>query len=462
MANAMRINFFTKDETVSAFSLFLLLALAPTAATHPSNGIPARITDSWKVEVGPGKVILAGREIVLKEAVSLNVPAQSTIEIRNEKHDSLPVFNPNAGGWTKGAKLKDLITVECTATGLLLPESVQIKGTEDGKVTYRQGTDFEMDGFWATVGRVETGPLKEGQPVWIDYDYVPCRLDSVVVDSAGQVKYVEGKPGTALVHPPNLSPGEKAILNIWLEGKTEGLTDNNLFPIEEVAKPAAGGEAQAEKLLPKTLAKLRSGGEVTIVAWGDSVTEGGGVETTPDLRYQNQFAKRLGERFPKAKVHLLNAGWGGRGSRDYLEAPRGGAKDFIRDVIDPKPDIVTIEFVNDAYLNEELTQVHYKKILDLLEGNGSEVILMTPHLVRPDWMQVSNMKFDEDPRPYVHGLHRFAKENGVALADASSLWCALWRQGIPYLTLEANSINHPDARGHQIFADALMGVFPEK
>jgi lysophospholipase L1-like esterase len=211
-----------------------------------------------------------------------------------------------------------------------------------------------------------------------------------------------------------------------------------------------------------TLTKLRAGEPVTIVAWGDSVTDGGGVETTPELRYQNQFARRLGERFPKAKVSSLTAGWGGRGSRDYLEAPRGGDKDFVRDVLEPKPDLVTIEFVNDAYLDEEQTQVHYSKILHLLRGNGSGVILITPHLVRPDWMQTATMKFDEDPRPYVRGLRRFSKENEVAIADASLLWCGLWRQGIPYITLEKNSINHPDARGHELFADALMSVFPNE
>ena len=35
------------------------------------------------------------------------------------------------------------------------------------------------------------------------------------------------------------------------------------------------------------------------------------------------------------------------------EAPAGGTYDFQRDVPDRKPDLVTIEFVNDAYLDEE-------------------------------------------------------------------------------------------------------------
>jgi hypothetical protein len=67
---------------------------------------------------------------------------------------------------------------------------------------------------------------------------------------------------------------------------------------------------------------------------------------------------------------------------------------------------------------------------------------------------------DDDPRPYVKGLRRFAARNPVALADASLRYGRLWRQGIPYSTLMLNSINHPDARGMGLFADSLMALFP--
>jgi hypothetical protein len=47
----------------------------------------------------------------------------------------------------------------------------------------------------------------------------------------------------------------------------------------------------------------------------------------------------------------------------------------------------------------------------------------------------------------------------VALADASLRWGHLLQEGIPYPTLLANSINHPDDRGHQLFALSLMELF---
>lgn len=67
---------------------------------------------------------------------------------------------------------------------------------------------------------------------------------------------------------------------------------------------------------------------------------------------------------------------------------------------------------------------------------------------------------DDDPRPYVAGLRRFATTHGLALADASRRYGRLWRQGIPYTSLMLNSINHPDAAGMSLFADALMDLFP--
>ena len=131
-------------------------------------------------------------------------------------------------------------------------------------------------------------------------------------------------------------------------------------------------------------------------------------------------------------------------------------------MLDKKPDLVTIEFVNDAYLEGDALKEHYGKIRDALRAIPAEIILITPHYVRQDWMGVSTVKVDEDPRPYVRGLRVFAADNGIAVADAAKLWGELWRKGIPYPVILANAINHPDERGHEMFADALMAVFPEK
>jgi hypothetical protein len=59
----------------------------------------------------------------------------------------------------------------------------------------------------------------------------------------------------------------------------------------------------------------------------------------------------------------------------------------------------------------------------------------------------------------VFALRDYAAKHNLALADASARWEHLWREGLPYVTLLRNGINHPDDRGHAMFADELMKCF---
>ena len=448
-------------EMMAASLLPLLSSLfAAGLAPPPVNAMPIRVSATWSVEVGPGTVLVDGKSVVLSEAVTLTVPALETIHVRDEQHPSVPVFNPKAGGWGKGIRPNGIIAQECTSTGVLYPDRLRVKPAAGDSQPYTLDTDYAMDDFWGTFGRIEGGAIGAEQAVFVDYDHELHRLDTIALDADGNVRLVVGTPHVALPLPPELPKGSVALANVWIPGRTTELSDENLYPIEYAETTPR--EPVAERLLPKTLAKVRAGERLTIVAWGDSVTAGGGVNGQTELYYQNVFVKRLAERFPEADIALHSAAWPGGNSMGYMTAPAGGTYDYARDVLERKPDLVTIEFVNDAGLDEAGVAAHYAQILGDLRGIGAEVILITPHFVRPDWMNVDTLKVDEDPRPYVKGLRQFARANQVALADASLGWGRLWREGIPYLTLLGNAINHPDARGHRIFADALMALFPEK
>jgi len=425
--------------------------------------MPARVVDAWRVEVGPGTVTAAGRAIELREAVVVDIAPPERVSVKDECHTAVPVFNNNTGGWLKGARLRMLKAEECSATGLLHPDSVRIKGALGG-APLEPGRDYGLDPFWGTFGRLEGGAITARQTLYADYDYDTSRLDTISVDASGKLAVVKGAPGIALLFPPVLDDGAVALVNVWVVGRTASLTEENLFPIDYAASsdpPPAEGTSEAEQFLPKTLAKLRAGQPVTIVAFGDSVTDGGGAARAEDW-YQNQFAVRLHARFPASEIRVVNAGWGGASSRQYLDAPAGGPYDFARDVLEPKADLVTIEFVNDAYLDETGVEREYSGLVGRIRETGAEVALLTPHLVRPDWMKLTTLKVTEDPRAYVRGLRLFAQEHAVALADGSRRYCDAWRTGIPYMALMANNINHPDARGHALFAEALMAMFPQK
>lgn len=439
---------------------FLCLITLSISNSQEANAMPVRSAGGWSVAVGPGSVLINKRSVKVPHEVTIKVTAPEVITIRDEMHGSLPLFNSAAGGWMKGVRLDKLITQECSATGLLAPDSVVVKSSAGASTQFVLGKDYQLDPLWATLGRLPDGQIKPDQPVYIDYIYNPSRLDSIVVGKDGKVMLVEGKSAVECPMPPSLPVGTVAIANIWLPGPIKEITDENIFPIEVLANPAlSANAATAARTLPKTLAKLRAGGQVTVVAWGDSVTAGGGAAQVADW-YQNQFLNLLQKRYPKATIILKTAAWPGGNSQGYLDSPADAPHNYQRDVLDPKPDLVTIEFVNDSYINEAQTIEHYTGILKRLHEAGAEVILITPHLVRPDWLGVSSLKFDKDPRPYVQGLHTFAAKENIALADASAGWLHLWREGIPYVTLLANSINHPDSRGHMLFARTLIDLFP--
>jgi lysophospholipase L1-like esterase len=305
--------------------------------------------------------------------------------------------------------------------------------------------------------------LPKKQPVFISYRYVKLRLDSVVRTRRGELVLRQGEPHIATPAPPTLNEGETCVGNLFLLGRRQTkLTPDCFFPVLEATypEPPKTTPSIAEQFIPVTLKKLRDGQHVKILAWGDSVTDGGYLKKNED-RWQDQCVARLRQRFPKATIELVTEGWGGRNTASFLEAPPGHEHNYQEKVLAQKPDLIVSEFVNDAYLNEQQVEERYSKLLADFKGIGAEWVILTPHYVFTEWMGLKREReIDDDPRPYVKGLRAFAAKHNVALADASLRYGRLWRQGIPYSTLMTNTLNHPNARGMALFADALMAIFP--
>lgn len=423
--------------------------------------VPVQLTlvGDWEVQVSTAG---GSPPRMVTRTVTISPPV--TVVVTNERYDRLPVFNPNAAGWLKGVQLRGVRAQETTAPGLLAGTNLEVRASaEVAAEVYRIGEDFGLDPYWGTFGRLPNGRIKENQPVFVSYRYTPQRLDTVLMDAQGTIFLRAGEPRSAAPEVPKLRTGERRLANIWLAGPQPKLTPNDLFPILETAYPAPPKvtPAPAEKFLPKTLGKLRKGEAVRILAWGDSVTDGTYLPDFRRERWQEQFVARLRERFPRAKIELVTEAWGGRSTGSYLAEPPGSPHNYREKVVDAKADLIVSEFVNDAGLNPQQVEERYGKLLADFQSVGAEWIILTPHYVRPDWMGLDRQRdIDDDPRPYVRGLREFARRHGVALADASLRYGRLWRQGIPYNTLMLNAINHPNAAGMKLFADALMELFP--
>lgn len=438
-----------------AFSGFLVHATEKKPAT-------LKLTGHWQVQVTASAPASGGTD---KEVtVTIDVPPPTLVTVRAEKYDRLPLFNPRAGGgWRKGAALRGLKAQECTSRGLLDPASLQVRaGATADSMRFEPGQDFSADLDWATFGRLPEGRIREDQPVFVDYRHGLLRLDSIVLTPGGRMEVRQGKPHAAAPLPPALADGERRLANLWLPGHISKLGQEHLFPILETAypEPPTPGPSPAEKRLPRSLQKLREGKALRLLAWGDSVTDGGYLPRHE--RWQDQFAVRLQKQYPKAKIELVTEAWGGRSTASYLAEPPGSPHNYKEKVLGARPDLIVSEFVNDAGLTPRQVEERYSRFLADFTGIQAEWIILTPHYVRPDWMGLASQRdIDNDPRPYVAGLRQFAQKHPVALADASLRWGRLWRQGIPYNTLNLNSINHPDARGMKLFVDSLMALFPD-
>jgi lysophospholipase L1-like esterase len=426
------------------------------AAGHPQTPADLKLTGDWEVLV------------TLKEpralATTVHVTPPENVAVVAEKHDSLPPFNTNAGGWAKGAQLRGVRTQETTTPFLLDPESLVLRaGPEPDAPLFRRGEDYEADLTWGTIGRSPHSAIKDAQPVFATYRHALLRIDAAVLTRSGRIVLRQGEPRSAAPLPPKVAKGERRLANIWLPGRLNRLGPEHLFPVLETAYPEPPNPkpAPAEQLLPRTIKKLRSGERLRILAWGDSVTVGTYLPDWGRNRWQEQFVARLKARYPRANLELQTEAWGGRNTASYLAEPPGSPHNYQEKVLATKPDLIVSEFVNDAGLTPPQVNERYGKLRADFQAIRAEWIILTPHYVRPEWMNLTRERdVDDDPRPYVAGLREFAARTQTALADASRRYGRLWRQGIPYSTLMLNSINHPDARGMKLFADALMALFP--
>jgi len=133
----------------------------------------------------------------------------------------------------------------------------------------------------------------------------------------------------------------------------------------------------APKNTPNEL-QLKEGDK--IVAIGDSITEGGGYLRDIDAVFAQQY--------PDLKIpKVINKGISGQKAEDLV-------KRFQKDVVDQKPKVVTISIgINDVW--HRLNKPHDPEVLakyrenvgrmvDMAQGAGIRVILLTPTLIQED------------------------------------------------------------------------------
>lgn len=376
-------------------------------------------------------------------------PAERRVAV--EERVDLPPGKPDR--WRHGHVLRGVMTdcrgVDDTAApGALRPGSLRLRDA-DGPLLI--GRDVLVDEHWAAVTR--TRPL--APPVLADYEYSLLRVDALVMDGRTP-RILNGHSHLSNPLPPPVPVGCRRLAAIFVPYFATG-AEAVLIPVERLPGPPVS-PAQRD-LLPVTTAAVAARRPVRVTCWGDSVTAGGSA-SSECTAYPAELQRLLAAGGVPADVSTVAVG--GTSSAEWIDgAGVTSGADWGR-VAGTRPDLVVLEFINDAELDPAVWAGLYDEILARVREVGADLLLLEPHFSRMDWMRIDRIDA-ADPRPYVAFLRDFASRRRVAVAAVSRRWERLFAEGVPYPTLLRNGINHPDDRGHRIFAEeaaAALGVRP--
>jgi len=200
-----------------------------------------------------------------------------------------------------------------------------------------------------------------------------------------------------------------------------------------------------KKFVEKTRRDLESGSNVTIVAFGDSITAGYCVRRG----FPSFWKALLAEKYPEAVVEMINSGICGDTSMDGLARLDWAALSY-------EPDLVTINFgINDCVLGlgrEEFEMNFVEMVRRIRSGPNSEILLLSSQ-------PLETPPYDRLVQDYYQSIERVARENDVGFVDVYGAWMQHAAQGTPLGSLILPGLDHPNEAGYRIIAEELMKLF---
>jgi lysophospholipase L1-like esterase len=199
------------------------------------------------------------------------------------------------------------------------------------------------------------------------------------------------------------------------------------------------------KFASRTRGDLEAGADVTIVAYGDSITAGFAVRRG----FPSFWKEMLLQKYPEAGVEMINSGISG-------DTTLEGTSRLDWAVLSYETDLVTINFgINDCVLGlglEEFEMNLVEMVRRIWAGPGSEVLLLSSQ-------PLETSPYDRMVRDYYQAIERVAKEMEVGFVDVYGAWMRRVEQGTPLSSLILPGLDHPNEAGYRIIAEELMGLF---
>ena len=195
----------------------------------------------------------------------------------------------------------------------------------------------------------------------------------------------------------------------------------------------------------RTINKLISGTPITIVALGDSLTQGWMVS----MGYIDFLEAMLRIKFPESRFKLVNSGIPG-------DTADSGLYRLAGDVLYYKPDCVFIQYaINDAFsgFTEQQFKKNIKGIIEKINENAdTDIILITSGYI-------GDNDDNRHVERYYHQLTVLGEDYHIPVALVHEYWKEKIRDGIALESLVQYDGVHPTEGGYRLMAEAVMELF---
>ena len=206
-----------------------------------------------------------------------------------------------------------------------------------------------------------------------------------------------------------------------------------------------GMDEGQRRFTERTRRDLEAGADVTIVAFGDSITAGFAVRRG----FPSYWKQMLAEKYPEASIEMINSGISGDTSMDGL-----ARLDYS--VLSYEPDLITINFgINDCVLGlclEEFEANFVEMVRRIRSGPGSEILLLSSE-------PLETPPYDRMVLDYYQAVQRVAKQMDVGFVNVFAAWMKVVNAGTPLSGLILSGLDHPNEAGYRIIAEELMRWF---
>lgn len=209
-------------------------------------------------------------------------------------------------------------------------------------------------------------------------------------------------------------------------------------------EPSLAFSAEAGSTLPRLNEKLAVNQPVKIACLGDSVT-GVYYHTGGWRAYPEMLVLALQKVSPQGKITSVNAGISG-------DSTQGALKRLQKDVLDHKPDLVTVMFGLNDMVRVPLAeyQANLQTIAEKCRGSGAEVLYCTPNAV-----------IDSGGRPtsklieYCDAMKEVGQRLMVPVCDCYAAHAAVRERDPLAWRLMMSDAIHPNMDGHKLNAETI-------